>query len=691
MADTSLVFNILARDKASKAFDKLRGTALVAGAAIGAALSGGVAQAIEKSKLDAKLAAQLGATPEQAAQLGKLSGQVYAAGFGEDLPGVSAAIKTAAQNGLVDLDNLSGDAAKKVTENLLTVGAVMEEDTSRVSAAVSQMLRTGMAGSAQEAMDILVTATERGLNMNEDLLDTLNEYPTILKTIGVDGRTAMGLVSQGLEAGAPNADKVVDALKELSLRAVDGSTATSAAFKALGVSGKKAAADIAAGGPRAAGAVDQILDKLRAMPPSAKRAQVIQGLFGGPGEDLGAAIFALDVDKASEAMDGLGGATDKAAKQMGDSAGARLDKFRRKAQVALIETLAASVPTIEKVGVFVQQNSRAFMILGGVIAGVAATMLVVNAVTAAWTTIQTVAAAATKVWAGVHWLLNVAMSANPIVLIILAVIALVAVIVLIATKTTWFQTIWRVAWGAIKSAAAAVWDWLKSAAAAVWDFLATGLKRYLAIYVAVWNGLKNATAAVWSWLKSAASAVWNVLTSGVRRWLSVYVWVFNTARNAAGAVWNNIRTGFNAIVSFVRGMPGRIRSAASGMFGGVRDAFRTAINWIIGRWNGLSFRLPSVSIPGLGSVGGGTLSTPNIPYLAAGGDVLQSGLAVIHRGERVVPAARVTRSGNGGELVVRVESGSAGPTERAFADMFLGLVRTGAIRLTAQQGRVQPA
>lgn len=69
---------------------------------------------------------------------------------------------------------------------------------------------------------------------------------------------------------------------------------------------------------------------------------------------------------------------------------------------------------------------------------------------------------ATAVWTGIQWALNVALTANPIGLIIVAIAALVAIIVLIATKTTWFQDIWRVVWGGIKSAAVAVWDWLKT-------------------------------------------------------------------------------------------------------------------------------------------------------------------------------------------------------------------------------------
>lgn len=73
-----------------------------------------------------------------------------------------------------------------------------------------------------------------------------------------------------------------------------------------------------------------------------------------------------------------------------------------------------------------------------------------------------IARAATATWTGVQWLLNAALTANPIGLIIVGIAALVAIVVLIATKTTWFQDLWRVVWTFVKDKAVEVWDWLKS-------------------------------------------------------------------------------------------------------------------------------------------------------------------------------------------------------------------------------------
>jgi hypothetical protein len=63
--------------------------------------------------------------------------------------------------------------------------------------------------------------------------------------------------------------------------------------------------------------------------------------------------------------------------------------------------------------------------------------------------------------AAAQWLLNAAQLASPITWIIIGIVALVAVIVLIATKTTWFQTAWRVAWSGIKAAAENTWNFVK--------------------------------------------------------------------------------------------------------------------------------------------------------------------------------------------------------------------------------------
>lgn len=115
---------------------------------------------------------------------------------------------------------------------------------------------------------------------------------------------------------------------------------------------------------------------------------------------------------------------------------------------------------------------------------------------------QKTAAAATKVWAGAQWLMNAALDANPIGIAVIAIAALVAVVVLIATKTTWFQTIWRNSWKWIKSAAVDTWNYLKQIPGWISSAFSHVATFIMAPYKAAFNGIArawNATVGRLSW------------------------------------------------------------------------------------------------------------------------------------------------------------------------------------------------
>lgn len=134
-----------------------------------------------------------------------------------------------------------------------------------------------------------------------------------------------------------------------------------------------------------------------------------------------------------------------------------------------------------------------------------------TAVTVAHTAVQGIAKAATATWTAAQWLLNVAMDANPIGLIILAIAALVAIIIVIATKTTWFQSIWK-----------AVWDFLKGVGhwfahdfvgffSSAFDWIMGAVNKYYNFWVSVWSKIASVP-------RGAINAIiraWNGLDFGV--------------------------------------------------------------------------------------------------------------------------------------------------------------------------------
>lgn len=116
-----------------------------------------------------------------------------------------------------------------------------------------------------------------------------------------------------------------------------------------------------------------------------------------------------------------------------------------------------------------------------------------------------------------------------------------------------------------------------------------------------------------------------------------------------------IRETFEGLVGWFAGLPGSISSATVGLWDGIRDSFKSALNWIIDKWNGLSFTLPSIDFLGQ-SIGGQRFSTPNIPRFAVGTSSAPGGFArvgergpediYLPRGAQVVPNHNIGGAGN---------------------------------------------
>lgn len=153
--------------------------------------------------------------------------------------------------------------------------------------------------------------------------------------------------------------------------------------------------------------------------------------------------------------------------------------------------------------------------------------------------------------------------------------------------------------------------------------------------------------AVWGWLKKNWPLILGILTGPVGLAVVLIVKHWDKIKGAARAVGTFIKDRFNDVVGFFRKLPGRVGSAVSGMFDGIKEAFRSAINWVIEKWNNLGFKIPGFDPPGPGpKFGGVEIGTPNIPLLAEGGVVAQRGAAIVgDRGPELLElpdAARVT-------------------------------------------------
>lgn len=245
---------------------------------------------------------------------------------------------------------------------------------------------------------------------------------------------------------------------------------------------------------------------------------------------------------------------------------------------------------------------------------------------------------ATGVATAAQWAWNIAMNANPIGLIILAIAALVGAIIFIATKTTWFQDLWNMIWGAIGDPIKAFVAWLGKA----WD--------------ATINGLATAV----NWVKNA---------------------IISAFKFAVDFVVGYFR--------FIFSLPGRVIDVFASIGNAIFAPFRAAFNAIARAWNNtvgrLSFTLPGW-IPGIGGMG---FSMPKLPQFNTGADVVRSGLAIIHAGERIQPAVGNGLSGGSSMLELRVPPGN--DPRNAIAQLAAWAISSGYLQLLADGTPVRVA
>lgn len=569
MSDTSLVFNLVARERVSETLGKVKekfdaaATGIAAGVA--GALGVGVAQSLDMSAANAKLAAQLGIGPAEAANLAKVSADVYANAWGDSTETVNNAIRGVYQN-IGDVSQAKG-GLEGITTKALALSETFDQEVGPTTAAVGQMLKTGLAKNADEAFDILTRGFQSGANKADDLLDTVNEYGTQWRKFGLDGQTAMGLLSQGLKAGARDADVVADSIKEFSIRAIDGSKTTAAGFQAIGLDAGKMAAKIAKGGDSATSALDLTLDRLRGIKDPVKRSAAAVQLFGTQAEDLGDALYSLDPSTAVSALGKVGGAADKMTKTLGESPAKTLERFKRTATTKLAEVSGSFLQ-------FAADNKGVMEPLAYTLGGIAGAVLAIKAGMMVWTAAQTAWAAATTVATGAQWLWNAALAASPMTWIIVGIVALVAAVVLIATKTTWFQQIWSTVWGAITTAFNATVSWLSGAFS--WFGTLPGL--FAGWFGAAKDWAVNKMLALVNWIAGLPGRAYNALSALGGYLRSRATSAFQSMRDAAAAK-------VIAMIGWVRGIPGRI-SGAVGKLSGLLTS--KGADFVRGLWNGIT-------------------------------------------------------------------------------------------------------
>lgn len=334
-------------ERESRGLEKALGAVKTAGLAAAAAVAGGFASAIGQERSTDRLAASLGLDPAAQEQAGAIAGDLYAGAWGDSFDDVSGAVG-AVMSTLRDLD---GEGVERVTASALDLASAFGIDVDRAVSSAGVAISSGLARDADHAVDLMAAAMQRmPQHMREELLEATDEYGKFFDQLGLSGEESFGLLAVASQDGMYGIDKFGDALKELTIRGTDMSTASVDAYEAAGLSADDMAARFLAGGDTARGALDDLVAGLLAMDDPVARANAAIGLFGTPLEDIGVndiPAFLASLTDVEAGLGDVGGAAVALGDTLNDNAATRIEQFKRTALQGLTDAAGGALVALD--------------------------------------------------------------------------------------------------------------------------------------------------------------------------------------------------------------------------------------------------------------------------------------------------------------------------------------------------------
>ena len=619
MADgTILIDTNLDKKDLEKQVGKLNGIvekgmsgAKVAIGAVATAITGLGASAVkfgtDYQKASNQLQSETGATAEEMNTLNEAMKNTYANNFGESIEDVSNVIAELRKQVGV---KWSADAFQEMTQDAIILRDTFDYDVNEsVRAAKALMDQFGIEGS--DAFDLIAQASQKGLDFSGELLDNVSEYSVQFEKLGFSAEDMFNIFESGANAGAFNLDKIGDAVKEFSIRAIDGSNTTIDGFTRLGLNADEMAQKFASGGDVAKEAFYEVIQRIAEMDNSVEQSIVGVDLFGTMWEDLGPDVVTqlgsirdgfdstkdtmqelsqIKYDDLGSALQGIGRQvqtnlllpiSDKLLPIFNDLANKLNEAFSSGEIQGSIDKIADAIgnlvtgvagfvekwlPTIIDFVSWVIQNAPTIIsLLAGI--GVGLKVFQVAKGISSFVTAFKSASTAVQGVSGAFKAFNTVLNANPIILIVTVIATLVTALITLWNTNEGFRNAVISAWNAIKGAFETVIN-------AIVGFFTETIPN-------AWNsfitGIENLGQTIWNTLVNAWNSIVSFFTETIPAWIqSIITWFqqlpYNLGLLVGQMVGHLIQFGVNAwnwvttelpkiilgIVQWFMELPGRI-------------------------------------------------------------------------------------------------------------------------------------
>lgn len=522
--------------------------------AIGAA---GVKMAADVEGSMNRFAAQTGLAGEELKEFEDTLQEIYTNGYGESLDDVADAAARIKQQ----FGDISAEEMQNLTEGALTLRDTFDMDLNETIRGAEQLM-TQFGITSDEAMDLMASGAQNGLNYTDELGDNISEYSGKFAQAGYSAEEYFQLLANGSQGGAYNLDKVNDAINEVTTRLADGTIEESLDIYSKGTqdlfrawqNGEATQKDV----------IDSIVKDIQNCDNEQQKLTMSATAFGTMGEDANAK-FIESLSSVGDTFEDVNGTMDEVSGTVNGGVGASFEKFKRNIEALMVPIGQLLLPGL----------NAAIEVLTIIISVIAN---VISAFTGWITNVEEVSAAFHEILGGLASWFN----------------ELIDGIVSWFTETwngvaTWWNELWAGIGAWFQETWQGLSDWFNGIVQGIHDFFV--------------NNFSEAFASVMTFADDFLSGIKQVI-DGVKK---IFQGIIDFIVGVFTGDWSRAWEG--------------VKSVFSGIINGIAGIFKAPINAIIDGINSFIDGVNSISIPDwVPVVGGASFNIPKIPRLKVGMD-----------------------------------------------------------------------